>query len=138
MMNRIDTILQQKSVRITPMRQLVLKHFLQEETVSGLNELEEAFPKSDRITIYRTLKTFEEKGIIHSIQNGVSEVKYALCKEHCEELHHIDRHPHFHCLVCGSVECLESVILPPTILPEGYSAKETRMMIKGTCKQCQD
>lgn len=136
-MNRIDAILQQKSVRITPMRQLVLKHFLQEDTVFGLNELEETFQKSDRITIYRTLKTFEEKGIIHSIQNGVSEVKYALCKEHCEELHHIDRHPHFHCSVCGSIECLESVLLPPTILPEGYSASEVKMSIKGRCKKCQ-
>ena len=108
------------------MRQLVLKHFLQEDAVLGLNELEETFQKSDRITIYRTLKTFEEKGIIHSIQNGVSEVKYALCKEHCEEQHHIDRHPHFHCLVCGSIECLESVLLPPTILPQGYSASEIK------------
>ncbi|MDW3651964.1 MAG: transcriptional repressor [Bacteroidia bacterium] len=138
MMKTVDAILEQKSVRITPMRQLLLKHFLQKGAVFGLNELEEDFPKSDRITIYRTLKTFEEKGIIHSIPNGVSEVKYALCKEHCEELHHVDRHPHFHCLICGSVECLESIILPPTTLPEGYTAQETRMTIKGTCKKCQD
>ena len=138
MLKTVDIILEQKSVRITPMRQLLLRHFLQEEAVLGLNELEEAFPKADRITIYRTLKTFEEKGIIHSIQNGTSEVKYALCKEHCEELYHVDRHPHFHCFVCGSVECLGSVILPPTILPEGYTAQETRMTIKGTCNRCQD
>ena len=43
--------------------------------------LEKAFPRADRITIYRTLKTFEEKGIVHGIEEGTTEVKYALCQE---------------------------------------------------------
>ena len=137
MMNRVNTILQQKSIRITPMRQLVLRHFLQEEAVFGLNELEEALPKSDRITLFRTLKTFKEKGIIHSIPNGTSEVKYALCQEHCEANHHTDRHPHFHCIRCNQVECLEAIIIPTLPMPQGYTAQEINMTIKGICQQCQ-
>ena len=138
MKNRVDEILQQKSIRITPMRQLVLRHFLQEEAVFGLTELEEALPKSDRITLFRTLKTFEEKGIIHSIPNGTTEVKYALCKEHCGPDQHLDMHPHFHCLNCGLVECLESVGIPSLLMPKGYRGLEYNLMIKGVCSQCNE
>lgn len=137
MMPAIDHILEQKSIRITPMRQLVLRHFFRENKSFGLSELEEALPKSDRITIYRTLKTFEEKGVLHPIEHGTSEVKYALCKEHCQELNHYDKHPHFHCAICGEVECLESVTVPSVILPQGYSANEIKMNIKGRCNKCQ-
>ena len=82
-MEQSHKILEQKAVRITPMRQLLLEHFLLENAVFGLSELEDVFPNSDRITIYRTLKTFEEKGIIHSIDNVTGAVKYALCDEQC-------------------------------------------------------
>ncbi len=73
-MSRVDNILVEKSVRITPMRQLVLEYFLQGKEIVGLRELELAFPRADRITIYRTLKTFEQKGIIHSIDGSRSEI----------------------------------------------------------------
>ncbi len=142
-MEPAEKILQQKSVRITPMRQLLLEYFLTKNKIVGLTEMEQAFPRADRITIYRTLKTFVEKGIVHEIENGTSEIKYALCKprlpggrEHCTELKHIDRHPHFHCLNCGEINCLESVFIPAIYLPEGYFVEEIKMMIKGVCKKC--
>ena len=131
-----ETLLKEKSIRITPMRQLVLEYFLAENKTSGLAELEGIFPRADRITLYRTLKTFEEKGILHRIDNGVSEVKYALCKEHCTEAQHIDRHPHFHCRVCGQVVCLEEVFIPQLPLPAGYQSEETEMTIRGVCPDC--
>ena len=70
-MSTVEEVLRHKAVRITPMRQLLLEYFLKHRRTFGLQELEEAFPKSDRITIYRTLKTFEEKGIIHNIKNQI-------------------------------------------------------------------
>ena len=92
-----EEILNKKEVRITPMRQLLLEFFLEKNKVLGLSELEKAFPKSDRVTIYRTLKTFEEKGIVHGISNGTTEMKYALCHD-CQVANHSDFHPHFSCL----------------------------------------
>lgn len=138
MMEQVDQILDRKSIRITPMRQILLRHFLEQKTVLGLSELEEHLPKSDRITLYRTLKTFEEKGIIHSIPNGTSEVKYALCQEHCGVEQHLDMHPHFHCMKCGQIECLESVSIPLLPLPKGYTGWEFNFTIKGICRQCED
>lgn len=137
-MKEIEKILEEKAIRITPMRQLLLKHFLQNDGTFGLQELEKAFPRSDRITIYRTLKTFEENGIIHSIDNGTSEVKYALCKEHCSPFYHLDQHPHFHCVKCSQIICLENVPIPSVELPEGYTPNNISMIMKGTCKNCQE
>ena len=137
-MEKVHKILEQKALRITPMRQLLLEYFIQHEGAFGLMELEYTFPKSDRITMYRTLKSFEEKGIIHGISNGTGEVKYALCDEHCTPIHHIDRHPHFQCVQCKSVACIDSLVIPKMELPKGYVQKEMTMMIKGICPDCQE
>ena len=137
-MEKAHKILEEKAVRITPMRQLLLEYFLQNNITFGLIELENAFPKSDRITIYRTLKTFEEKGIIHGINNGTGEVKYALCDEHCTPIHHIDQHPHFQCEQCKHISCIDSLVIPKMELPKGYIQKEMTMMIKGICPDCQE
>ena len=131
-----EEILNKKEVRITPMRQLLLEFFLEKNKTLGLSDLEKAFPKSDRITIYRTLKTFEEKGIIHSIVNGTAELKYALCDD-CQVANHSDFHPHFCCSKCEELSCLESVFIPAVGLPEGYSFEKMEMTIQGICPKCQ-
>lgn len=136
-MEKVNKILDQKAVRITPMRQLLLEYFVEENAVSGLSELEKVFPKSDRITMYRTLKTFEEKGILHSIKGEGDEAKYALCNEHCTPINHIDQHPHFQCEQCKQVICIDSQLIPSMKLPDGYVQKEVSMMIKGICPNCQ-
>ena len=129
-MEKVNSILEQKAVRITPMRQLLLEYFVAENTVLGLSELERVFPKSDRITMYRTLKTFEENGILHSIKGEGEEAKYALCNEHCTPVHHIDQHAHFQSQKCKQVTCIDSYLIPSMKLPDGYIQKEITMMIK--------
>jgi Fur family ferric uptake transcriptional regulator len=135
-MEKVNKILEQKAVRITPMRQLLLEYFVEEEAILGLSELEEVFPKADRITIYRTLKTFEDRGIIHSIENGPNEVKYGLCKEYCTSEHHLDQHPHFHCSKCNQIVCMENILIPVMELPDRFIATEMNMTIKGICPNC--
>lgn len=135
-MDEAIIILKQKAVRITAMRQLILEYFLENDGAFGLSELENGFPKSDRITIYRTLKTFTEKGIVHSIENGAGEMKYALCDEFCTSAAHTDRHPHFQCERCNRITCIDGQAIPRLQLPAGYAIKETSMMVKGICPAC--
>lgn len=137
-MNKALQILAKKNIRITPMRQLILEFFMEKQQAIGLAELETIFPKSDRITMYRTLKTFEEKGILHSIANGSTEIKYALCPEHCSPQQHQDLHPHFQCIQCNQIVCLETVLIPLVHLPPGYTTSESKMTIKGICPNCQN
>lgn len=92
----------------------------------------------DRVTIYRTLKTFVDKGLIHKVLDDEGSMKYALCKEGCntsDHKHHHD-HVHFKCNTCGLTTCLDHVIIPNIILPEGYQRVETNLLMQGVCKSC--
>lgn len=100
------------------------------------NDIEEHFNDIDRITLYRTLKSFEEKGIIHKVIDVNNVTKYALCVDECSEHHHHDHHVHFHCDDCGNTFCLEGVNIPKISLPEGYKVTNKSMMINGKCVQC--
>jgi Fur family ferric uptake transcriptional regulator len=135
-MKHINKILQKKNVRITSMRQLILNYFIEQGKAVGLSKMHQAFNNSDRITIYRTLKTFKNSGIIHSIGNGMSEVKYALCNEQCSPTRHNDHHPHFQCKSCKEVTCMNDLQIPSVVLPNGYTQEEVEMIIKGVCPNC--
>ena len=91
----------------------------------------------DRVTVYRTLKSFLERGVIHKVLDDGGALKYALCNEHCqEEAHHHD-HVHFKCTQCGETNCLEEVEVPGVKLPKGYISEEVNLLIRGTCQKCQ-
>ena len=83
------------NIKPTSMRVLVLKELLESNRAISIKELEERFDKVDKVTLYRTLKTFEDKKIIHSIQDGTNVLKYAACEEGCECAPQ-DQHVHFH------------------------------------------
>ena len=54
----------------------------------------------DRVTLYRTIKQFEEKGLIHEVIDTKGQAKYALCVTECTTHEHHDDHLHFHCSQC--------------------------------------
>lgn len=138
MNRRILHILEQHSIRPTPMRMLVLEHLLQQRSARSLAELEAAMPRADRITLYRTLKAFVEKGVLHQVEDGAGATRYALCQDACTEEEHRDFHPHFHCTACGRTICLDTVQLYPPNLPAGYRISEVEMMVRGVCPGCRE
>lgn len=66
------------------MFKLVLKVLTEQTTAISLADLENTFEKADKVTLYRTLKTFEANKLIHSIDDETGSVKYALCTESCQ------------------------------------------------------
>jgi Fur family ferric uptake transcriptional regulator len=68
-----------RDIKPTAMRELVLKVLTNQNSAISLSELEHKFEKADRITLYRTLKTFEVNKLMHSIEDGTGSSKYALC-----------------------------------------------------------
>ena len=88
--------------------------------------------KYDRVTLYRSFQTLEDHKILHKIIIDNQIVKYALAYPDKEA------HAHFFCMECHVVRCLESVPVPKTDLPEGYSETETEVLIKGKCSSCND
>ncbi len=79
-MKNSDDKLTSRNIKPTAMRELVLDILTVQTAAISLSDLEQNFHKSDKVTLYRTLKTFEEKKLIHSIDDGTGAVKYALCK----------------------------------------------------------
>jgi Fur family ferric uptake transcriptional regulator len=90
----------------------------------------------DRVTIYRTLQTFVDKGIIHTIPSADNAIRYALCKDSCSEGHHHDNHIHFMCDHCSTTYCLDHVEVPALQLPGGFMASRTDMVVSGCCNRC--
>lgn len=137
-MTEIEKILESKNVRPTAMRILIYKYVAEKKTAVALSDIENAFVKSDRTTLYRTLKTFKEKGIIHQIDDGTNVSKYALCEASCNCEIHQDLHLHFHCYNCDETVCLTKQEVPHLELPEGYLAMDANLVVKGTCDKCNE
>ena len=94
-MTEIEKTLQNKSVRPTAMRILIYKYMASKNTAVALTDIENAFDKAERTTLYRTLKTFEEKGLVHQIDDGTNISKFALCEPGCNCEIDQDLHLHF-------------------------------------------
>jgi Fur family transcriptional regulator, ferric uptake regulator len=133
----VENILKRNHLSITESRKKILLLFLNHTGALAHSDIERnAEEKFDRVTIYRTLQTFVEKGIIHTIPTSDNSIRYALCKDDCSEGHHHDNHVHFVCLQCGNTICLEDVSVPEVKLPKGYSTTNIEMVVNGICRDC--
>ena len=133
-----EDILKNSALSVTASRKRILEIFLVADNALAHQDIEtKCADQFDRVTIYRTLQTFLEKGIIHNIPSTDNMVRYALCNEACNTTgHHHDNHVHFRCDQCGKTVCLDDVIIPSVNLPRGYTMKEINMVVNGICKSC--
>ncbi|MDN3595508.1 Fur family transcriptional regulator [Zunongwangia endophytica] len=134
-MQEIEEILKAKGIRPTAVRLLVYKFMAQESLAMSLNDIEAAFDKTERTTLFRSLKLFEEKGLVHKIEDGSGMAKYAL--QTLEEGNVSDKlHLHFHCSKCGETQCLTDQTIPNISLPNGFKATDANLVVKGLCDKC--
>ena len=137
MESTIRELLKKNRLSITDSRLLVLSLFYKQTGALAHADIEKkAGSKIDRVTIYRTLQTFEEKGIVHTIPSSDNIVKYALCKEQCTLGHHHDNHVHFVCDKCSATFCLDDVLVPEVRLPRGFVPTQSNMVVNGICNAC--
>ncbi len=129
-------LLKEHSLRSTSSRSAILGLFYRNPHALSYSDIEKQVADHfDRVTVYRTLKTFLDKGVIHKVLDDGGSLKYALCSEHCYTGHHHE-HVHFKCLICGQTTCLNNVEVPNIKLPVGYVPSETNLLIQGTCSRC--
>jgi Fur family transcriptional regulator, ferric uptake regulator len=134
---QIMQILKRNQLSVTDSRSKILELFLLQNGALAHADIEKKSGASfDRVTVYRTLQTFVEKGIIHTIPTADNAILYALCKDECSEGHHQDHHVHFVCRQCGTTLCLEDIIVPVVKLPQGYESTQVEVVVNGVCKDC--
>jgi Fur family ferric uptake transcriptional regulator len=136
-MERVESILKQNNLSITGSRKKILNLFLAHSKALAHHDIErKTGEKFDRVTVYRTLQTFVQKGIIHTIPTADNSIRYALCKDDCSAGHHHDHHVHFICIQCGNTYCLDEVVTPEIKFPRGYTFQNIEVVAEGVCKNC--
>jgi Fur family ferric uptake transcriptional regulator len=131
--------LDQFGLRSTHSRLAVLAAFQQAGYALSQGDIEQSLSSQfDRVTIYRTLKSFLASGLLHKVLDDQGSIKYALCQDMCH--HDTDQHQHDHvhfkCTKCGQTTCLETVHIPQIILPEYFIKQESNLLIQGVCRGC--
>ncbi|MDP5171771.1 MAG: transcriptional repressor [Bacteroidia bacterium] len=133
-----ESILRNHALRLTGSREEILDVFLRESRALSQREIElEMEQACDRVTIYRTLSTFLEKGLLHKVLDDSGVTKFALCSTTCVEHEpHQHDHVHFKCVQCGNTLCVEEVHVHMPILPSGYAVQEMNVLMQGVCPDC--
>ena len=129
----VEELLYKYDLKNTGCRKYILSELLKSDTAQSESELKGNSDLFDRVTFYRTLKTLEERGIIHKIVLNDNSVKYALSSDHHEEDH---LHSHFHCEKCDEVLCLRGKTRFDAELPQGFIMHDVFVVIEGLCADC--
>ena len=128
-------ILENRNIKPTSNRVLVLKAMLNFDWAFTLADLENELISVDKSTISRTIHLFRHQQLIHSFDDGSGSVKYAVCNTECncslDELH-----AHFYCNYCKKAFCLENVSVPKIEMPENMEIEGVNFVIKGYCGKC--
>lgn len=131
----MTNLLKSKKISETPFRKEVLAIFSKYNNAIPLSIVEKELKEYNRITLYRTIKVFIEKGIIHEIALNGNESNYAICKEECDTVAHHHQHIHFKCKECGIIFCVELDEFPTIILPK-YKIEQLEIQATGLCQDC--
>jgi len=131
----LKNTLKEHTLRITDCRMDVLEMFLDSGHALSFKNLEEGLNEYDRVTLYRTLHSFIEKGILHRIPDDSGFASYGICHDTCSPGHHEHNHVHFKCDQCGNIECLPKHHVPSVLVP-GYKVYNANLIINGLCIAC--
>lgn len=135
--SHIKQLLKEHSLRLTQSRGDIISIFLNREAAVTHSDLEDTMDgKYDRVTIYRTLKSFLDKGLIHKVLDGSGVARYALSETSSGNGHHSHNHIHFKCSICDQTTCLDDVQIPEIELPKGYKEVERNFLVTGVCDKC--
>lgn len=130
-------ILKEHKLRLTDARMDVLNVFMAQGHALSHSDLEDKFKDEyDRVTLYRTLNSFLEKGLVHKVPVDDGSTRYALCSDGCDDHQHDDDHIHFKCTQCGQTQCLDNMPLPKVKLPEGFTLHDVNFLVQGVCNKC--
>lgn len=134
--HNFEALLERHKLKKTAPRLKVLSMLSSKKVATSQPDLESVMNDIDRVTLYRILNAFEEKGIIHKVFDLNGTANYAMCSSNCGENHHHDEHLHFNCTVCKNVYCLDDLDLPPFILPPGFKVESFTLYAAGICPKC--
>lgn len=133
----IGDLLHTHGLKMTPIRTEMLDLFMNHDFALSASDIVSKMKAGhDRVTVYRALASFEERGIVHRASTDGLGVKYALCGHSCPEESHTDRHAHFVCDECRHTYCLEDIEVPEVKVSNEFFVNRINYTFGGVCKEC--
>lgn len=138
MNSTLEPQLRKHGLRVTTVRLDVLNALNRRSFAISQPELEIDLGRNcDRVTLYRTLNTLCEHGLLHRIVDDKGTSRYALCRDNCEATEwHFHSHLHFFCESCKETRCLNEteIVIPP--LSDGFEIHNVQFSASGLCGTC--
>ena len=121
-------------VRKTKSIELLLHEFKTQTTaISTVELIKRLHSKLNKTTIYRVLENLVDDGVLHSFMGNDGVKWYAMCRN-CTKSTHEDLHPHFECIECGKINCLNTEVIIPKI--QNHKILSSQILIRGLCEKC--
>lgn len=87
----------------------------------------------NKVTIYRTLESFCNAGLVHKVFMGERAWHFELANR-CSDT---QCHPHFTCKKCGVTQCLTKLSFPIVKgLKKGFVVHRQQVRLEGLCPAC--
>lgn len=135
LIREVTHLLSERGLKVTPQRVAVLEFLYGNPNHPSVDavyqQVRKRFPYISRATIYNTVTTLVEAGLLQEIliQQEKTHVDW-----------NVDRHHHFQCLRCGKVEDIHYGVLSVERASqqlEGYQVTGVKVVMEGVCKRCQ-
>lgn len=128
-------LLRSRSLKATSHRLLLLQTMQEYGSAIPYSSIQESMKLMDRVTLYRTLSSLADKGIIHKAAQSGNETYYAICEETCAADHHTHDHLHFKCVSCDTITCEKPSNNIEIKLPE-FAIHNVSITMEGLCRTC--
>jgi Fur family transcriptional regulator, peroxide stress response regulator len=136
--NELQVYILNNGLKVTPQRLAILK-YLRENRIHPTaekiyNELIKEYPAISLTTVYNTLASFVEKGMVKELDVDPHKKRFDFL---------MDSHDHFHCRVCDNIFDIayEAPIISDNLLNnksiEGHRVDKVSISLKGVCKYCE-
>lgn len=131
-------IVRETGLKRTPLRIGVLELLLHDKQPLSAPQILAKLPKrTDKVTLYRTLKTFTQRKLLHRVRGDDQVWRYGLGELNAPR----HQHAHFVCDGCGTVECMSETPAPRKSAPRskvrrGYRIAYSEVLLHGTCPDC--
>ncbi len=129
----LKTILKSYNIPVTKNRLIILNTFIKaNRIISQKDLLNKSHPALSRVSVFRNLNLFTEKGIILRIPGADRINRYVLQEDDKTA------YSYFICRNCKKVILIKTIAPARVKLPKGYSQQNMMIWISGICKTCKN
>ena len=140
MQKEVQKILRSVGLKVTPQRSAILGILMESKNHPGVEdlykEIKQNHPSISLATVYKTVYTLKEKGLVQELPVSFNKVAYD---------GNVDFHPHLVCSSCNTIVDLPSFnqSIPEAWLREAssrhdYHVDSASVILYGVCPECKE